>query len=170
MDRLNASTARDQEFTEELKCASQGSVPEPLPLSNAREGASSHSIPLRRRGDSSLLIKVPRDHPPPCGQGPRQRGEISSVEATPSPAEKWKESHVQTSTRAAVCCVASCGNPRRIPGGPPQAQESRPAPPRFQTLSSPNLLHLDTSAGTDRVSLIPTIRSYLRRSFPSKQK
>ena len=54
--------------------------------------------------------------------------------------------------------------------GPPQTEESRPAPPRFQTLSSPNLLHLDTSAGTDRVSLIPTIRSYLRRSFPSKQK
>jgi hypothetical protein len=104
VDRLNASTARDQEFTEELKCASQGSVPEPLPLSNAREGASSHSIPLRRRGDSSLLIKVPRDHPPPCGQGPRQRGEISSVEATPSPAEKWKESHVQTSTHVSVIC------------------------------------------------------------------
>lgn len=104
MDRLNASTARDQEFTEELKCASQGSVPEPLPLSNAREGASSHSIPLRQRGDASLLIKVPRDHPPPCGQGPRQRGEISSVEATPSPAEKWKESHVQTSTHVSVIC------------------------------------------------------------------
>lgn len=33
--------------------------------------------------------------------------------------------------------------------GPPQAEESRPAPPRFQTLSSPNLLYLDTTAGTN---------------------
>ena len=53
--------------------------------------------------------------------------------------------------------------------GPPQAKESRPAPPCFQTLSSPNLLYLDTTAGTNRVSLIPTIGPYLR-SFPSQQK
>lgn len=50
-----------------------------------------------------------------------------------------------------LCAVfASCGNPRRIPGGEfPQAEGSRPAPPRFQTPSGPNLLYLDTSAGAN---------------------
>lgn len=71
----------------------------PSPPATAREEAPAHSTPLRRRGDASLLIKVPRDRPP-CRQGPRQRGEVSSAKQLPHQLRNgYKVTCKQVSTR-----------------------------------------------------------------------